>query len=76
MGAEDNRHSKAELSMAAERAPCRRGIPRVCQSGRAEEEAMEATVSIKRAEEGGGRPSRPSIRGAEQRDESKKAAGA
>ncbi len=28
--------------------------PRVCQSGRVEEEAMEATVSIKRAEEGGG----------------------
>ena len=61
VGAEDNKHSKAELSMAAERAP---------KSGRAEE---EATVSIKRAEEGGGRPSRPSIRGAEQRDDSKKA---
>ena len=40
------------------------------------EEAMEATVSVKRAEERGGRPSRPSIRGAERRDESKKAAGA
>ena len=50
--------------------------PRVCQSGRAEEEAMEATVSVKRAEEGGGRPSRPSTRGAERKDESKKAAGA
>ena len=53
--------------MAAERAPG------VCLS---EEEAMEATVSVKGAEEGGGRPSRPSIRGAERRDESKKAAGA
>ncbi len=71
VGAEANRLLSTDSSMAA---PCRRGISmsfRVCQSGRAEEEAMTDTVSI----EGGGE--RPSNQGCQaEREEPEYAAGA
>ena len=72
MVADSNRLFSTDSSMAAERASCLRGISiSICQSGRAEEEAMADTVSYKKIEGGGERPRSPSTKGAEQRDESK-----
>ncbi len=72
-GVDDRKDSKTELSMAAEWERWQRGTSisfRDCQSGRADDKAMNATVSFAKTEVGGGWPSRPSTRGVERTEES------
>ncbi len=76
VGAEANRLLSTDSSMAAERAPCRKGISNRCRSEFASLDEQRRRQWLTLFHLRRSRPRSPSTKDAEQREESKYAAGA